>query len=96
MAVKRPSALRQKGLKNYTEPDASSVVTEEETPERLIQIRAVGSECVHYRLGGRSNQHASPVVHDRNIRRELAFNLMRCSEWHFNPYPANVENMVSS
>jgi len=29
MAVKRPSALHQKGLKNYTKPDASSVVAEE-------------------------------------------------------------------
>jgi len=58
MAVKRPSALHQKGLKNYTEPDASSVVIEEETLERLRQIRAVGSECVHYRLAGRSNLHA--------------------------------------
>jgi hypothetical protein len=45
----------------------SSIVTEEETQERLRQIRAVGSECVHYRLAGQSNQHAATVVHDRNI-----------------------------
>jgi hypothetical protein len=31
MAVKHPSALHQKGLKNYTTPDASTVVTEEGT-----------------------------------------------------------------
>ena len=52
MAVKRPSALHQKGLKNYKDPDASSVVIEEETLERLRQIRAAGSECVHYRSTG--------------------------------------------
>jgi hypothetical protein len=28
MAVKYPSALHQKGLKNYNTPDASTVVTE--------------------------------------------------------------------
>jgi len=66
MAVKRPSALHQKGLKNYTKPNASSVVTEE-TPERLRQIRAIGSECVHYRPAGQSNQHGATDVHDRNI-----------------------------
>lgn len=67
MAVKRPSALHQKGLKNYTKPDASSVVTEEETLDTLRQNRAVGSECVHYRPAGQSNQHTVTVVHDRNI-----------------------------
>jgi hypothetical protein len=85
MAVKRPSALHQKGLKNYTRPDASSVVIEEETPVRLRQIRAVGSECAHYRPAGQSNQHAATVVHECNIGRELPFNLIHCGEWLFNP-----------
>lgn len=33
MAVKHPSALHQKGLKNYTTTDASAVVTEEGTSD---------------------------------------------------------------
>ena len=93
MAVKRPSALHhQKGPKNYTKPDASSVVIEEETLERLRQIRAVG---VHYRPAGQSNQHPATVVHDRSIRRGLAFNRIRCGEWHFKPLK-NVRGNISS
>jgi len=85
MAVKRPSALHQKALKNYTKPDASSVVIEEETLERLRRIRAVGSECVHYKIAGQSNQHAVTVVHDHNKRREPAFNRIQCGQRHFKP-----------
>lgn len=77
MAVKRPSALHQKGLKNYTKPDVSSVVIEEETLQRLRETRAVDSDCVHYRPAGQSNQHAATVAHGRNIRREVAFNRIR-------------------
>ena len=95
MAVKRPSALHQKGLKNYTRPDASSVVTEEETLARLRQTRAVGSECVHYRPAGQSNQHAATVVHDLNIGRELAFNSIHCGEWHFKPLKNVRCNIIS-
>jgi hypothetical protein len=83
MAVKLPSALHQKGLKKYTQPDASSLVTEEETLHRLRQIRAVGSACVHYRPAGQSNQNAAAVVHDRNISRELAFYRICCGERQF-------------
>jgi hypothetical protein len=85
MAVKLPSALHQKGLKNYTQPDASSLVTEEETLHRLRQIRAVGSACVHCRPTGQRNQHAAAVVHDRNIGRKLAFYRIRCGERQFKP-----------
>jgi hypothetical protein len=47
MAVKHPSALHHKGLKNYTMPDALSVVTEEETyTYELGKITTVGSDCV--------------------------------------------------
>ena len=71
MAVKRPSALHQKGLKNYTKPDASSVVTQEGTLDRLRQTTAVGSECVHYRPEPRANMEQQLfmiVIYDGHLR----------------------------